>query len=192
MGRMQHEEHIFKNPDRYVLNVTLVQTILNLLTPHNSLIMIGTRNSRVSAKLKAENDFEDVHIATEQSNVSSVPIPTLDHIEPYHSTPFTLYEIPSGLLHYWSSLSQNSDLHIAGPNPYIKRKIRSSYIYPLDPILLTSIAGVKMWMASGFDGKQTMSLQCELRTRRTIKSSRREGEKQSEVVSKCELCRLVR
>ena len=113
------QEHILNNPRQFVSNFKLTQDTLSHFTVENSIVIVGTSDLDKEKELKVQDNFLDVKNDIQTTNVSKLPFPKLDLIEPYHSIPFTIYAMPSTLLHYWLSPRKESDLHLPERNRFI-------------------------------------------------------------------------
>ena len=112
-------EHILNNPRQFVSNFNLTLDTLNHFTVVSSIIIVGTSDLDKQKDLKVQDNFLHVRNDIQTSNVSKLPFPKLDLIEPYHSIPFTIYAMPSTLLNYWLSPRIENDLHLPERNRFI-------------------------------------------------------------------------
>ena len=120
MRLVENPADLLGNPHRLLLNETLVRSVLESLTPNNSLVFLGTHHVNFSRDLDLDLPHDG---PPEQDSASSVtyPWPDLNEIEPFYSTPFAIVNTPSELVDYWGGEGTIDDLSLPKKNEFIPR-----------------------------------------------------------------------
>ena len=106
------------NPRRFVFNYSLVESVLDTLTPEKLILFLGTHHLNFSSSGLGPPD--DNLPPEQNSSPVDFPWPELDQKEPIYSTPFSSIDTPSELLEYWGSLTPApQDLSLPGRNYFI-------------------------------------------------------------------------
>ena len=110
-------EDFLGNPSRLVLDTDLIRSVLNSLTPTNSIVLVGTHHVNFSDDL----NIAAPHVGPpSQSSLVDLPWPELDKLEPIYSTPFAILDIPLDLENYWNGSGGSvSELHLPEENDFI-------------------------------------------------------------------------
>ena len=105
------------NPERLVLNTTLIQQVLASLSPENSVVFIGTRHVDFADNITLNLPHEG---PPHQDSDVTLPWPKLNQLEPYYSTPFSKLSLPQNVTVYWNDDGSDvPDLQLPGENSYI-------------------------------------------------------------------------
>jgi insulysin len=106
------------NPRRFVFNYSLVESVLDTLTPEKLILFLGTHHLNFSSSGLGPPD--DNPPPEQNSSPVDFPWPELDQKEPIYSTPFSSIDTPPELLEYWGSLTPApQDLSLPGRNYFI-------------------------------------------------------------------------
>ena len=111
------------DPGRFVFNYTLINSVLEAMTPENMVGFLGTHHVNFSSSGLGPEDSDAPDGPPEQDSSSvAFPWPDLDQLEPIYSTPYTEMDIPTELLSYWGDLTPVSDdLFLQETNDFIPR-----------------------------------------------------------------------
>lgn len=95
-------------PKRAVLNVSLIKSTLNNLTPANSVVFIGSPN------------FLNASFA----GLNGLPPPNLDAVEPWFNTNFSKKPIPDDVLNAWATNNDTVKLSLPPKNKFIPQDLK--------------------------------------------------------------------
>ena len=106
------------NPRRFAFNYSLVESVLDTLTPERLVLFLGTHHLNFSSSGLGPPD--DNPPPEQNSSPINFPWPELDQKEPIYSTPFSSIDTPPELLEYWGSLTPvPQNLSLPGKNYFI-------------------------------------------------------------------------
>ncbi|CAI8033878.1 Nardilysin-like [Geodia barretti] len=106
------------NPRRFAFNYSLVESVLDTLTPERLVLFLGTHHLNFSSSGLGPPD--DNPPPEQNSSPINFPWPELDQKEPIYSTPFSSIDTPPELLEYWGSLTPvPQNLSLPGKNHFI-------------------------------------------------------------------------
>ena len=153
------------NPQVYSHNYVQIKKALQFFSIDNCLIFIGSSELGVFDYLKVVKDFKRVRDYMTQKN--EVPIPILDHIEPIHSTSFSIYHIPRILYKYWATKIPNKYFRIAPLNHFLYKASDLYFINERDgiPEKISDTSFVKTWIYPIIVmNNPLISVKCEFRS----------------------------
>ena len=148
MGFYEKASNFLANPEFFIFNYTLIKSTLDYLTPSNSIIVIGTRKIKSSSNPNCNIYFTNPSLSLiRDKGKASLPLPELQWIEPYFSTPFTFYDIPSFLSFQWSHPSMHGNVNVPHLNPYIIDEGKLDWCCPKKkyPAKIIRSVFIEMW-----------------------------------------------
>ena len=95
-------------PSRAVLNVSLINNVLNKLTPSNSVVFVGSPN----------------FLNATPASLNGLPRPHLDAVEPWFNTSFSKNDIPDDVLSAWATDNETVKLSLPPENKFIPKQLK--------------------------------------------------------------------
>ena len=95
-------------PSRAVLDIKLINSALDKLTPSNSVVFIGSPDFLNSAG---------------STSPQGLPQPNLDAVEPWFNTNFSKVDIPNDVINAWGTDDDSVKLKLPPSNMFIPKKL---------------------------------------------------------------------